>query len=244
MGTKGGRRFYHQRWVSVVGKIIKLPSLQDLMGFLRTETLKLYEEAITQQGTFHIALSGGNSILPFLDMFRDMKLQWEKVHIYQVDERLVPPQSEESNQKLIRDRLCRFVSIPEDNLHFVPITQSPEQSAIEYERMIKESLPERGFDAVVMGLGKDCHVASLFPDGPWLDVKDALTVTVVRKETPQPRVSLTFSGLARTKRLYLLIIGKEKLQALRMLQDKRVSVGKCPGKELLKLRNSFVLAAI
>lgn len=224
-----------------MGKIINLSSQSELISFLRQQTLKLYEDAITDRGTFHIALSGGRSILPFLEMFRELELQWQNIHIYQVDERIVPPDSDESNQKLIREHLCRFVYISEKNLHFVPITEEPEQSALKYERILKENLPEMFFDEVVLGLGKDCHVASLFPEGPWLERMDTMVVAVEGKGVPYQRVSLTFKALTRTKRLYLLVIGKEKLQALRLLTDSRISVRQCPGKGLLKSENCLVL---
>ncbi len=227
-----------------MGKIIEFPSQEELKAFLVAEVMTLHYRSIQTRGTFHMALSGGRSILPVLEGLRTLEINWQRCHLYQVDERLVPPDSEDSNQRLLREQLTRFVDIPERNLHFVEIMESPEQSASAYERLLRKTLPEGGFDLVVLGLGRDCHVASLFPETPQLTEDHALVVGVKAERVPHARVSLTFSGLSMAGKVFLLVVGREKLQAYRMLTQNGVSELKCPGRKLLRQDNCTALVAV
>ncbi len=226
-----------------MGKIVELPTISDLLGTFKEQLLELYQQALALRGSFHMALSGGSSIKPVLSMLSQMSLQWQRVHIYQVDERLVPPESAESNQRLLKEGLC-VDRIPEENLHFVPYTENPAQAASEYEKSLRQYLPPEGFDSIVLGLGMDCHVASLFPEGPWLAETQRLVVAVQAENIPQPRVSLSLKALAMSRALYLLVLGPKKAQALKMLLDSNTPPETCPGKYLLEFTQCRVLVCL
>jgi len=224
----------------VVDKI-EFSSTQHLRTFLKKNLNSLYKDAIEKHDSFHIALSGGKSILIVLDVLKKMSFQWHKVHVYQVDERMVPTNSVDSNQRLLREHLCKHVNIPEENLHFVDVSQEPEVAAFCYEQTIKTLLGQHGFDAVILGLGKDCHIASLFPDGPWLKEKETMVVSVKRADLTHTRVSLSLKALSLSNTLWLLVLGHEKRDAFKLLLNPEVSPDNCPGKYLLQYSQLQVL---
>jgi 6-phosphogluconolactonase len=93
-----------------------------------------------------------------------------------------------------------------------------------------------GFDLVMLGMGPDGHVASLFPGHPALDVTDAITVAVTDSPKPPPeRVSLTFEALLRrTGAVWLLVSGEEKAEAVARALAPEGSVAETPARAILE----------
>ena len=112
------------------------------------------------------------------------------------DERLVPPDHPDSNERMAREALLDRVPIPPEQIH-------PLRSA-------DVALPER-FDLVLLGIGEDGHTASLFPGDPALDA----TAPVVRVERPDhPRLTLTFPVLNAARAAAFLVAGAGKREIL------------------------------
>ncbi len=182
-------------------------------------------DAIRSHDRFHVAISGGQTPKRFFEMLAaspDARaLAWEKIHIFWVDERYVPPDSPHSNYKLAADTFLGKVSIPPGNIHRIPTEyEDITVAALTYERAIREvfdlrdkEMPE--FDLIILGMGVDGHTGSLFPRSyATFDVSDLVCAVYVLDDTLN-RVTLTHPVLLAAKRLAVLVSGEEKAQILK-----------------------------
>jgi 6-phosphogluconolactonase len=130
--------------------------------------------AIAKRGVFYVALAGGSTpkglyqklaTYPYVE-----QIDWTRVHLFFGDERCVLPSHDESNFKMVREAMIDYVPIPQENVYRMPTEEgvAPEV-AIRYCRIMKKILQEQPLDLVLLGLGSDGHIASLFPDTAALD---------------------------------------------------------------------------
>jgi len=166
----------------------------------------------------HVALTGGTVARL---VHRQIALRasehpvdWARVVFWFGDERFVEAASPDRNVHQAREDFLDDVGATE--VREVPSTEtagSVAAAATSYgERLRAEGAGE--FDLVMLGMGPDGHVASLFPGYPQLDVDDAIAVAVSDSPKPPPeRVSLTFAALNRSKAVWFLVTGAEKAAA-------------------------------
>jgi len=144
-------------------------------------------------------------------------LDWSQVVVWWGDERFVAADSSERNAVQARTAFLDAVPVDPGNVHEVPSTAhagSVADAATAYEQAIREH-GAGVFDVVMLGVGPDGHVASLFPGSPALDVDDRIAVGVTHSPKPPPeRVSLTLPALNRTRATWLLVSGDEKADAV------------------------------
>jgi 6-phosphogluconolactonase len=170
-------------------------------------------EAAGERGSFSLAMSGGRSPRAMLAILGESKeMPWAETTLFQVDERVASPGSEDRNLT----HLVLGLSMQNQSaLRPMPVTQrNLEAAAREYEA----ALPER-LDLVHLGLGPDGHTASLVPGDPVLEVSDrrvALTETAYQGHR---RMTLTYPELASAKQVLWLVTGAEKRDALAKLLD-------------------------
>jgi 6-phosphogluconolactonase len=172
----------------------------------------------------HVALSGGETPRRTYEVLSAepyrARFPWERVHFHQVDERWVPPEDPLSNLRLLRETLLSRAPVPEVNVHFVDTGLSgPEEGARRYEESLRAVFPDPPggfprFDAIVLGIGKDGHTASLFPGRPGTDAGGAWTVATAGGEPPVPRVTMTVPVLSAAAQVVFLVSGGEKARAL------------------------------
>jgi len=181
--------------------------------------------AIKERNIFCVAISGGFTPKPFFELLGESPeakaLDWEKIHLFWVDERYVPPDSPWSNYKLAADTFLKKVHIPETNVHRIPTEESDfKASAWHYEETIRsvfdikeDEVPE--FDLMVLGMGADGHTGSMFPDSfaPF-DTSDLACVVYVMDQKLN-RITLTHPVLRAARHLMVLISGSEKAQILK-----------------------------
>ncbi len=181
--------------------------------------------AIEERGVFCVAISGGFTPKRFFELLGESPeskaLEWEKIHLFWVDERYVPPDSPWSNYKLAADTFLGKVPIPEANVHRIPTEESDfKASAWRYEETIRsvfgvkaDEVPE--FDLMALGMGPDGHTGSMFPDSyaPF-DTSDLACVVYVMDQKLN-RITLTHPVLRAARHLIVLISGKEKAQILK-----------------------------
>ncbi|MFQ5791313.1 MAG: 6-phosphogluconolactonase [Acidobacteriota bacterium] len=171
---------------------------------------------------FSVALTGGRTPrLLYQELATDFRAQvpWTHTHFFWSDERYVPPNHPDSNQRLARESFLDHVPIPPENIH-APLThlEYPEEAAVLYEKAMKEffSTGEPGFDWVLLGLGEDGHIASLFPGSPTLDAGGRWVVFVDGSPKPPPqRLTMTLAGINRAACVHFLVTGTGKKDALR-----------------------------
>lgn len=160
--------------------------------------------ALAHGGT--LALSGGSTPQPVHARLATLPLPWERITVFFVDERAVPPDDPQSNYGAARAALLDHV--PASVLRMRGELPA-EEAAAEYERL----LPAR-FDVVLLGLGADGHTASLFPGDPSLDERERLVVAARAPVPPVERITLTLPALARAERMLFLVSGAGKAAAV------------------------------
>jgi 6-phosphogluconolactonase len=145
-------------------------------------------------------------------------VSWHALHVFQVDERVVPFDDEQRNARRIRELLVRPGGLPAAQFHAMPVDGAVlARCASDYsETLAKFAGTPPVLDVVQLGLGPDGHTASLVPDDPLLDVADAEVGASVLYQGVR-RLSLTFAALNRARRILWLVTGGAKAAMLRRL---------------------------
>jgi 6-phosphogluconolactonase len=179
-------------------------------------------EAIEARDRFYAALSGGHTPKRSFEVLAASPaaraLSWERIHIFWVDERYVPPDSPFSNYRLAAEALLKKVPIPPDNVHRIPTEhQDIRAAARSYEETIRDAfgltvgaVPQ--FDLIVLGMGADGHTGSLLPNSyaPF-DTHDLACAVYMRGDALN-RITLTHPVMRAARRLAVLVSGEEKAQ--------------------------------
>jgi 6-phosphogluconolactonase len=194
--------------------------------------MTLAEKRIRESGSFVIALSGGSTPIRFYKSLASAlyrrTIAWSKVHIFWVDERYVASDHPDSNFRLIHDNLLQDIMLPRANMH--PINtdcSSPSACAKNYEAEIREffNIGEKGmiprFDLVMLGIGEDGHIASLFPGSRALSDRKRLAVAVRSRTRQHNRITLTIPVLNNAAHIVFLCSGEAKAPILEKVVIKR-----------------------
>jgi 6-phosphogluconolactonase len=196
-------------------------------------------EAVTERGRCVLAVSGGTT--PWL-AFRALAgedVPWDRVHLFQVDERVAPSGNPERNDFHLKEALIDRIAIPASNVHPMPVDEEDlDTGARRYEnnlRRIAGTPPV--LDLVQLGLGEDGHTASLFPGDPASQVIDA-DVAVSGLYKGRRRMTLTFPAIDRARCILWLVTGAGKAAALARLRagDRTIPAGR------VLRRRAFLLA--
>lgn len=175
------------------------------------------EEAISERGSFSVALSGGHTPIPLFRLLAKSdwadRLSWDKISFFWVDERCVGPDHPESNYGLARRELLSHVSAT----HFYRMRgeTDPVEAAIRYEQQLRtefhlgaDELPR--FDFMLLGMGDDGHTGSIFPDSPALVEQKRLVIDQYVPERKADRLTLTLPVINNARLCMFLVTGKEK----------------------------------
>jgi 6-phosphogluconolactonase len=161
---------------------------------------------------FSIALSGGETARRCYErLAADAadQIDWWQVDVYWGDERCVPPDDPDSNERLGREALLERVGAA-NAVYPMRCEEGPDP----YQQRVAQL---GRFDVVHLGLGKDGHTASLFPNSPALDADPGRLVVMNHDPAgvhPHERMTLTFSGIARGRLVVVTVSGEEKADAL------------------------------
>ncbi|WP_121251298.1 6-phosphogluconolactonase [Nocardioides ferulae] len=176
--------------------------------------------------TPHVALTGGSIAEAFhrevtrhsgaVDAPGDDRVDWSRVVFWWGDERFVAPDSTDRNAVDAHAAMLAPLGVPAAHVHEAPSTAaagSVDEAAEQYAADLEAHLGG-DFDLVLLGVGPDGHVASLFPGRPELDVTDRAAVGVTGSPKPPPeRVTLTFPALNRARSVWFLVSGEGKAGA-------------------------------
>ena len=166
--------------------------------------------------TASLAVSGGSSPAPMFDHLAGRRLAWDRIDVFQVDERIAPDGDPARNLTVLRTRLTAAV-LPDRQLHTIPVGSGPTGAAEQYAATLAEVLGEPAvLDVVHLGLGDDGHTASLVPADPVLGITD-VDVAATGDYRGHRRVTLTYPALDRARVLVWLVIGADKRAPLAAL---------------------------
>lgn len=170
--------------------------------------------AIALRGDFRIVLAGGGTPRATYELMRGADADWARWHVYYGDERCLPADDAERNSVMAADAWLDHVAIPAAQRHAIPAEQGARAAAAAYARTL-QAVGE--FDLVLLGLGEDGHIASLFPGHDWGTRRDAPAVLAVHAapKPPPDRVSLGAARLSNTRAALFLIAGAGKRNAVR-----------------------------
>ncbi|MCP4268688.1 MAG: 6-phosphogluconolactonase [Candidatus Brocadiaceae bacterium] len=192
------------------------PNKEKLVAATAERMVDSVEKAIVENGLCNIAMSGGNTpggVFSLLasSPYRD-RVDWNKLHVFWGDERMVPPEHKDSNFKMARETLLDHVAIPDDNVHRIRGEIAPEQAAEEYASLLNDhfgtDLPI--FDIMLLGLGEDGHTASLFPGTDAVEERERHAVAVFVPKLDSWRVTLTLPVINTARDIYFLVSGRSK----------------------------------
>lgn len=190
-----------------------------------SEIARRLHAARRERGAAHVALSGGTTPARTYELLRGELDGWEAIDVWFADERCVGPDDDESNYKLARETLLDAAGgLDAARVHRMRGELGPDDGAASYARELREHAPIEEalavLDVVVLGIGPDGHVASLFPGAPTLDVEDALCLGVHDSPKPPPaRISLSLPVLRAARRCVLLATGAGKADAVSAMLD-------------------------
>jgi len=209
------------------------------------------ESAVACRGISRIALSGGSTPQATFKLLADpagpflATVPWDKLQLFWVDERTVPPDNPQSNYGVCRDLLLTKVPIPEGNVFRMEGELEPEEAAARYESTLRNVMKLEGaespaFDLVVLGMGPDGHTASLFPHTKALDEVGRL---VVANEVPQMktwRITLTWPVINQGSEVVFEMEGKGKTDILAEVLTGKRDPERLPS-QLIRPRNGKLL---
>jgi 6-phosphogluconolactonase len=195
--------------------------------------LHLLEEALAGQDFASLAISGGTTPKLMFQRLAATQFNWDKVFLFFVDERCVPPTDPASNYKLAEEFLIRPARIPSRNVHRIMGEITPETAAKDYADEIREffaledgAMPR--FDIVHRGMGPDAHTASLFPGEPLIDDRENITAAVWVEKFHMWRVTLLPGALLAAKHNVFLVCGDDKAEAVRAVFNEEYDPKKYP----------------
>lgn len=181
--------------------------------------IKIANEALKEKGFFAVALSGGNTpkaIFKGLTSIENRnRIDWRRVLLFWSDERCVPKDHPESNYKMAMDAGLATVPISKENIFPFPSEGDLEKNALEYEELIRRKIPTGQFDLVMLGMGDDGHIASLFPKTHGLHAEGRLVIPNFLPDKNCWRMTLTFECINAARHIIIYVLGKSKATTLK-----------------------------
>jgi 6-phosphogluconolactonase len=182
--------------------------------------------AIVDRGAAHLCVTGGSSPGAVYDRLKDLDLDWSHVSVTLSDERWVDENSPDSNARLVRDRLLQGRAAAATFVNLKGDETDPVHGAWVADLKVA---PLEPFDAVLLGMGEDGHICSLFPGNPVLEqglnpagARLVLHTPAAEPAPPQDRVTLTLPALIYAGLILVLTSGEKKRAILERDGDEPV----------------------
>ncbi|MFC5379587.1 6-phosphogluconolactonase [Aquipuribacter nitratireducens] len=173
----------------------------------------------------HVVLTGGGLGTRVLSELRSSParaaVDWSRLHVWWGDERHLPTGHPDRNETQAREALLDHVDVAPDHVHPVPAPDSPgdpspEEAAAAYaaelaaHRRPGDAVDVPRFDVLLLGMGPDGHVASLFPEHPALHADGTVTGVRGSPKPPPERVSMTFGAIRAAVEVWFVVAGDDK----------------------------------
>ncbi len=185
--------------------------------------------AITERGRAMVVLTGGGTGIGLLKVLGGHPVEWGRVHLFWGDDRFVPRDDDDRNEKQAREALLDRVDIPAANIHPMPPSDGEfgediDAAARAYAATLADTAAltdaERGqatpaFDVHLLGMGGEGHINSLFPHTAAVREADRMVVAVTDSPKPPPkRITLTLPAVRRSRQVWLVVSGAAKADAV------------------------------
>jgi 6-phosphogluconolactonase len=196
------------------------------------------EAAIKAKGSFTLVLSGGSLINALAPLVDNKALQWDKTHVFFVDERAVPHDSPDSTYKAANEVLLSKVPVPPGQVHAILEGVSARDAAVHYEgRLIglpASVLPRNAaglpvFDLILLGVGPDGHVASLFPNKAQTSATSGWVLHIDDSPKPPPsRITFSMPVINAAKDVVVVALGDSKAEVVSRALEVQALPGSLP----------------
>lgn len=199
-------------------KAIKIfSSPYELAEKFAEDFIGLIIESTKNKNQFSVALSGGSTPELLFSVLGDnfsKSAPWEFVHFFWGDERCVSSGNSESNYGMTSRKFLEKIDIPNSNIHRIIGENNPEKEASRYSKEIIKYTKNRCglplFDLIILGLGEDGHIASIFPEQLELFNSDKICEVAIHPETLQKRITITGNIINNADSVAFLVNGKKK----------------------------------
>lgn len=192
------------------------------------------QEVLQDQEKFTFVLSGGNTPKQLYSLLAKPPyaeiIPWEKIHFFWGDERAVPFEDERNNARMAFDVLLDKVPVKPENIHVMRTDIAPEQSAQEYEQILRKYFKEEEltFDLVLLGMGDDGHTLSLFPGMPVVHEEEAWVKAFFLPAQDMYRITLTAPVVNDAACVLFLTTGANKALTLKSVIEGTYDADKFP----------------
>ena len=182
-------------------------------------------EVVARRGRCAIALAGGSTPAPvYRKLAEQPRVPWSELSVFFGDERAVPPDHPDSNYRLALVALLSHVPVPPSRIHRMEAERPDrEQAAREYQALLPDPL-----DLLLLGMGADGHVASLFPFSPALDEAVRRVVPVNGGAPRLPRLTITPSVIRAASRILVMVSGREKAEQVKRVLEGPENLAELP----------------
>jgi 6-phosphogluconolactonase len=183
---------------------------------------------VAARGKATILLAGGNTPRPAYAQLAELfpRLPWDRIDVFFGDERAVPPDHPGANYRMAAETLLDPARVPDERRHRMP-AERPDREAAAHE--YAELLPERP-DLVLLGIGADCHIASLFPGASALHEQERRVVSVQSPRPPTWRLTVTPPVIAAARERIVLANGRDKAAAVARALFGSEDASACPAR--------------
>lgn len=207
-------------------RIEKYSDKDELVAAVGDRLIGAITGAIEARGQALIVLTGGGTGIAVLEHVRENSdaIDWSKVRLFWGDERYVPENDDDRNEKQAREALIDHIDIPAANVHAMPASDGEfgddiDAAALAYEHVLA-AVAEEGevvpsFDVHLLGMGGEGHINSLFPHSAATRETTRQVVGVTDSPKPPPkRITLTLPAVRRSREVWLVVSGAEKADAV------------------------------
>ena len=192
----------------MTGRDVEIRIVDDEEAVARAVAARLAEQA---RSGGHIVLTGGSTPRRAYELAAEQEPDWSRVQLWWGDERCVPPEHDLSNYGMAKAALLDRLETAPSAVHRMQGELGKEAGAAGYERDLR---PVEAFDLVLLGLGPDGHIASLFPGRPTLDEEERRAIGAEAGFEPfVDRITLTLPALQAAREVLFLLAGGEKADA-------------------------------
>jgi len=209
-----------------MSKIVEIfPDSETLVEAGSGRLVDAIHAAVAARGRALIVLTGsGNGIALLRYLKPPRQIDWSKVHLFWGDERYVPEDNDERNDKQARAALLDYIDIPSSQVHPMPASDGEfgtdvAAAALAYEQLLAANAesgdPAPNFDVHLLGVGPEGHINSVFPDTP--AVRETARMVVEVEDSPKPppqRITFTMPAVQRSREVLLLVSGAAKADAV------------------------------
>jgi 6-phosphogluconolactonase len=205
-------------------EIFRFPTALDAAISCGDRILQLLDAARRHRGIALLAFSGGSTPRLMFESMAKRGFDWNRVELFWVDERMVPPTDSQSNYRMTREALLDAIRLPAAQIHRIAGEMAPPDASAKYIEEIRGTFKLAAgqlpvFDVIQRGMGPDMHTASLFPGEPLILNHTDIAAPVWVPKMGQHRVTLLPGVLELARETLCLVSGSDKTAGLRQVMS-------------------------